>query len=154
MLRVLALLVAVVASHSALAAGLAVMHGFADQSGITLWTQADRAARIVVDVHPVDDPRATRRVETAARAEEDFVAPLRLANLKPGTRYAYRILVDGRPAHSSTFATQPLWQFRADPPELALAFGSCAYVNDEFSRARRGAASSGSSTPSPPRAPT
>ena len=30
--------------------------------------------------------------------------------------------------------TQPLWQYRAHPPEVAVAFGSCAYLNDRVSR--------------------
>jgi alkaline phosphatase D len=122
------------AAHGALAAGIAVMHGFADQSGMTLWTQTERAARIVVEVFPEGDERALRRVEGQARAEDDFVAQLRLAGLRPGTRYAYRLLVDGRREHAGSFATQRFWQFREEPPEIALAFGSCAYVNDDYSR--------------------
>ena len=110
------------------------MHGFADQSGMTLWTQTDRAARIVVEFHPEADAKAVRRVEASTRAEDDFVAHLRLAGLTPGTRYAYRVLVDGRRERAGGFATQPLWQFRAEPPELALAFGSCNYLNDDYSR--------------------
>ena len=116
------------------AAGLAVMHGFADQSGITLWTQADRAARMVAEFHPEADPAAVRRVERTARAEDDFVAHLRLADLTPGTRYRYRLLVDGKLQRTGAFATQPQWQFRGEPPEIALAFGSCAYVGDRYSR--------------------
>jgi alkaline phosphatase D len=136
MLRTLAvvMLAMLAVAQAAFAAGLAVMHGFADQSGMTLWTQTDRAARIVVEVHAVAEPRAVSRFEASARAEDDFVAHVRLAQLAPGTRYGYRVLVDGRPAHSGTFATQPLWQFRTEPPDVALAFGSCAYVNDDYSR--------------------
>jgi len=111
-----------------------VMHGFADQSGMTLWTQTDRAARIAVEFHPDADPKAVRKVEATARADDDFVTHLRLSGLSPGTRYAYRVLVDGHRIRAGAFATQRLWQFREEPPEIALAFGSCAYLNDDLSR--------------------
>jgi alkaline phosphatase D len=134
MRRLLLAAFAAFVSTPIMAAGLAVMHGFADQAGMTLWTQSDRAARITVEFHPEGDERSVRRVEGSARADDDYVTQLRMSGLKPGTRYAYRVLVDGRRERTGTFATQRLWQFREEPPDLALAFGSCAYVNDDFSR--------------------
>jgi alkaline phosphatase D len=114
---------------------LSIMHGFADMSGMTLWLQTERAARIAVELHPEGEPAKRRRVEGATRAEDDFALHVRLTGLDPGTRYRYQVLVDGRPAgEPGSFATQPLWQYRTDPPELAVAFGSCAYLNDRFSR--------------------
>jgi alkaline phosphatase D len=128
-----ALLVAPLAP--ALAQAVSVMHGFADQSSMTLWVQTDRAARIGVDLYPEGAPGRRRRVEGVTRAPDDFVAHLRLVGLDPGTRYRYTVLVDGKPAaQPGTFATQPLWQFRADPPALAIAVGSCHYLNDRFDR--------------------
>jgi alkaline phosphatase D len=114
---------------------LALMHGFIDQSSMTLWLQAARATRVVVEVHPDDAPASARRFEGVARAEDDFTLHLRLAGLEPGTRYRYRVLVDGKvSADAGAFATQPLWQFRGAPPEFAVAIGSCAYLNDRLSR--------------------
>jgi alkaline phosphatase D len=115
--------------------GLALMHGFIDQSSMTLWVQTERAARVAVEVHPEDAPAQRRRYEGVTRTEDDFALGLRLAGLDPGTRYRYRVLVDGKAAQDGgAFATQPLWQFRADPPEFAVAIGSCAYLNDRLSR--------------------
>jgi alkaline phosphatase D len=112
-----------------------IMHGFADMTSMTLWAQTGQAARVAAELHPEGAPGAIRRFEGATRAEDDFVAHLRLAGLDPGTRYRYTVFVDGRPgAEPGTFATQPLWQFRTEPPELAIAFGSCFYVNDRFDR--------------------
>ncbi len=128
-----ALLVAPLAP--ALAQAVSIMHGFADQSSLTLWVQTDRAVRVAAKLHPEGAPGRTRRVEGATRAADDFVAHLRLAGLDPGTRYRYTVFVDGKPAaEPGTFATQPLWQFRVDPPALAIAFGSCHYLNDRFDR--------------------
>jgi alkaline phosphatase D len=118
------------------ASGLSVMHGFADMASITLWAQTDRPARLEVEFHPENDPGTLRRVAAETRAADDFVVHLRLANLAPGTVYAYRMMRDGSPAPLSPgrFKTQPLWQFRGDPPDFSVAFGSCAHLHDEFER--------------------
>ena len=101
-----------------------ILHGFVDMSSMTLWVQTDRAARVVVDLHPEADPGKRRRVEGATRAEDDFAVALRLAGLDPGTRYRYTVTVDGKPAaEPGRFATQPFWQFRTDPPAFSVAFG-------------------------------
>jgi alkaline phosphatase D len=114
---------------------LSLMHGFIDQSSMTLWLQADRATRVAVELHPDDAPAQRRRFEGVTRAEDDFALSLRLAGLEPGTRYRYRVLADGTgPGEAGAFTTQPLWQFRSSPPEFAVAVGSCAYLNDRFSR--------------------
>ena len=114
---------------------VSAMHGFADQTSMRLWLQTERASRVAVELRPASDAAKPRRVESATRAEDDFVAQVRLTGLEPGTRYHYQLLVDGRASGPpGSFATQPLWQYRTEPPELAVAFGSCAYLNDRFSR--------------------
>jgi alkaline phosphatase D len=114
---------------------VSLMHGFIDQSSMTLWVQTDRAARVAVEVHPESAPAQTRRFEGTTRAADDFALHVRLAGLEPGTRYRYRVLVEGQPvADPGSFTTQPFWQFRSGPPEFAVAIGSCAYFNDRFSR--------------------
>ena len=91
----LAVALALLAAAPAWAAS--IMHGFADLSSMTLWVQTDRAARVVVELHPETDPGKRRRVEGATRAEDDFAVALRLAGLDPGTRYRYTGAVDGKP---------------------------------------------------------
>ena len=114
---------------------ISLMHGFIDQSSMTLWAQTERASRVAVDLHADGATAKPRRIEGATRAEDDFVVHLRLAGLEPGTRYRYQVLVDGKPAaEAGAFVTQPLWQFRSEPPDFAVALGSCAYLNDRFSR--------------------
>jgi alkaline phosphatase D len=44
------------------------------------------------------------------------------------------VSVDGTEAAEGGFRTRPLWQYRTDPPEATLAFGSCSYLNDRFDR--------------------
>lgn len=113
---------------------LSLMHGPVDQSLFVLWVQTRAAARVAVRFHPEADPRRLRRVERLASEESDFTAVLRLAGLDPGTAYRYRVDVDGAEAAEGGFRTRPLWQYRTDPPEASLAFGSCAYLNDRFDR--------------------
>jgi alkaline phosphatase D len=118
------------------AAGVALMHGFADMSSITLWAQTDGPARLEVEFHPESDPGTVRRVAAETGAAHDYVAHLRLVDLTPGTVYVYRVLRDGQavPLPPGRFRTQPLWQFRGDPPEFSVAFGSCANLKDAYER--------------------
>jgi len=56
-----------------------------------------------------------------------------LSGLEPETRYQYEVLANGaavpRP-YETSFATQPLWQWRKNPPDFAVAIGSCYFAND------------------------
>jgi alkaline phosphatase D len=130
----LALLLGVVAPALA-EQPLALMHGFIDQSSMTLWAQTARPAKLAVEVHPESNPASKLRFEGEARAPDDFAVHVRLAGLEPGTRYRYEVSVDGAPGKEvGTFATQPLWQFRGPPPDFAVALGACAHLNDRFDR--------------------
>jgi alkaline phosphatase D len=113
------------------AASLNVMLGFADKTSITLWVQTAGPARITAEFHPEASPDRVRRVERATVEDADFVVHLRLADLEPGTRYRYRLAVDGEATgEEGRFVTQPLWEWRTDPPDVTVAFGSCNYLGD------------------------
>src|SRR5207302_11210079 len=54
-------------------------------------------------------------------------------NVRPGTHYAYELLVNGTVAalgRPLRFETPPLWRWHTDPPDFTVALGSCAYIND------------------------
>lgn len=59
-----------------------------------------------------------------------------LGGLEPGTTYRYQILVEDEPATTGfdrallKFTTQPLWQYRFDPPDFTMAVGSCVFINE------------------------
>ena len=127
---------AVVPGAAALAAG--PMLADVTHRGATVWVQTDRPARVALVVSRADAPdRAaagtpvliTPDVRTAA----DGTASVEVFGLEPGEAYAYDVLVDGdavaRP-YPTEIRTQPLWQWRTDPPATTLAFGSCFYDND------------------------
>src|SRR5690606_13051856 len=53
--------------------------------------------------------------------------------VRPGTRYAYMIRIDGEEIslpYPTFFRTQELWQWRKPPADFAFLAGSCAYVNE------------------------
>ncbi len=51
--------------------------------------------------------------------------------LKPNTTYWVKSKNISRLNHDSiSFTTQPLWKYRTNAPDLDIAFGSCAYLND------------------------
>jgi alkaline phosphatase D len=127
----LAAAVVAVAAFSAWAEPLAVMHGFADQTSFTLWAQSRSPVRVSAEFAVIGGNAPARQVQAATSPEHDFAVALRLTGLEPGTRYRYRLLVDGEPTNETgTFRTQALWEWRTDPPAVNIAIGSCAYLND------------------------
>lgn len=99
-----------------------------------VWVQTDRPARVAVRYALTSDASRARPVETAPVATDaGGTATVRLANLEPGQTYGYTVLVDGAEvprAYPTEVRTQPLWQWRTDPPAVTVAIGSCHYAND------------------------
>ena len=107
-----------------------------------IWVQTAVPSEVCIAYWPLDDANsasanvASRQVSACkmSTAETAGTATVELAGLEPGTTYGYEILVDGTTAAgeaSFELTTQPLWQYRSDPPELTIALGSCAYINEE-----------------------
>lgn len=157
-------------SLPALAANLAAgpMAGHRDARSTIIWLQADGAARAQIEYWPESAAEGTAgaasRTTQAAVARsgaassapaahkrsapvvlgslDDFAAQITLDALQPGTRYRYRVLLDGKEARvpeALSFNTEALWQWRKHsfnpalghtPPDFTVAFGSCVYVND------------------------
>jgi len=108
------------------------MHGFADQQGMLLWLQGARAESLTVEVRAGEDLAAPAQSFGAEmRAAEDFTTIVPIAGLEPGTKHHYVVrAADGSARAQGRFATQPLWQWRTDPPTVRIATGSCNYLND------------------------
>lgn len=98
-----------------------------------VWVQTDRPASVALMI-PLPDPQGgrfllTREVATDAHG----IATIRVGMLEPGQTYGYTVLVDGREEarpYPTEIRTQPLWQWRTDPPDFTIAVGSCAYANE------------------------
>ena len=112
------------------------MAGYSDRDRADIWLMTDGDARVGIDYWPVQKPRRVARsavVETSAAG--GHAAIVRLDGLRPGTRYRYRVRIDGRnalPGVPLGFVTQPA-DARA-PRDFSLATGSCAYLADESAR--------------------
>ena len=153
------------AAQPAQAASLSAgpMAGHRDARSTIIWLQGDAGAKAQVEYWPEDasagtsagagaGARATlgqrkRSAPVALVKADDFTAHLTLTGLQPGTRYRYRVLLDGKearlphaqsPAEMPSFSTEMLWQWRKHsfipaqghtPPDFTVAFGSCAYAN-------------------------
>lgn len=65
-----------------------------------------------------------------------------LNGLEFNTRYAYTLLIDGKPVtvpFATQFTTKDLWQYRKPAPDFTFLTGSCAYFNEpKFDRPGKG----------------
>lgn len=111
------------------------MLGYNDMREVMIWIQTVEPTDISIDYWTVGEPEtksSSNWVKTDRK--NGCVAHLVCASLEPGTAYKYSINVNGRSlAHQEghSFETQPLWQWRTDPPAFKVVAGSCAYINEE-----------------------
>ena len=110
------------------------MPGHSAMRATTIWLQGSDASQIALEYWPEKQPEQTRStVPRTLAAEQQYATHIDITDLQPGTRYRYRVLADGEPlAEPGTlgFQTQPLWQWRTEPPAFRMLAGSCAYIND------------------------
>ncbi|GAB5535025.1 MAG: alkaline phosphatase D family protein [Rubricoccaceae bacterium] len=112
--------------------------------GIMVWVQTDAPAEVALSYVAVANdstqlsgqPRVELApVQTSAPAN---TGAIRIFGLEPGWTYTYSLTVDGQTLDldvPTQFTTQSLWQWRTDPPEVTIAFGSCFYDNQpEYDR--------------------
>jgi alkaline phosphatase D len=118
------------------------MPGYSAMRTAQIWLQLDAAAEARLAFRPAgsdDEYRVTAPVLTSV--DRAFTAEIDVVGLEPGTEYEYRVLIDGEArasAYPLRFVTQPLWQWRSDPPDFSFALGSCSYINQpEYDRPGR-----------------
>jgi alkaline phosphatase D len=143
--RAALLALATCAPHLLYAANLTAgpMVGGTDMHGTTIWVQTDSPAKVEIDYWVAQDVplRAQRSGAVQLQAAEDNAARLRIENLQAGTRYAYRLRLDGQVVGNvQHFQTQVRWQWKnlVEPPNFTALMGSCHYLN-EPARDRDGA---------------
>lgn len=113
------------------------MLGYSDLTEASVWVQTTADAEVRLRYWPEGRRGESRTTAPLPAGEKnDRIALFVLPGLDPGTRYGYEILIGGRPAAfpaggaSGTFDTQTFWQYRANPPDFTVAFGSCYYANE------------------------
>jgi alkaline phosphatase D len=108
------------------------MLGAPAPDAMTIWMRTSAPVPVIVEYGT--DPAlrgALRSRPLIPSAQEDFVVKLPLGGLQPGTRYYYRILLDGapdrylEPRSPFSFTTAPAV---GAPGKYRIAFGSCARI--------------------------
>ena len=115
------------------------MLGYADLREVLVWVQTTAAASVQVEYWDEKMPeKKFRTTPVSTEAKDGYTAKCLASPLEPGHGYAYAVYIDGKVVslpYPATFKTQPLWQWRTDPPAFDLATGSCAYINEpEYDR--------------------
>ena len=110
------------------------MLGYSTMREVAVWVQLDDAAEVQLEYWQKDSDQRQRSQPGQTLHAHGYTAKLIAEGLKPGQRYQYRLWIDGS-AQSATytqeFMTQPLWQWRDDPPAFSFALASCFYVNEK-----------------------
>lgn len=110
------------------------MVGYCEMREVMLWVQTNGPATVQFEYSAGPDMPKYRTATYVTGLQEAYTARLKADQVQPGTTYTYKVFVNGQEAvrpYNMTFQTPPLWQWRNDPPELSIALGSCAYINDE-----------------------
>lgn len=112
----------------------APMIGHTDFRTVSIWVQTANETEVHLEFWPIAD-KDSLRTSSSVSAENQHArtATLMATHLEPGRTYAFAVVEEnGRrtEAENFQFTTQPLWQYRTNPPEFTVATGSCAYTND------------------------
>ncbi len=112
------------------------MLGYVDMREACIWVHSATPEKVVVKIHKKNEPKLVTTYTKETAGEYSATAHVVLSNLEPGTTYEYVIGPERQIATESikggvyTFTTQPLWQYRTDPPNFTIATGSCAFINE------------------------
>jgi len=111
------------------------MIGHVSMRSAQLWVQTTQPAQVHLEYALAD--RTSDAVWTSSEGvstvkSSGCTAHLELTGLEPGTDYEVAFVVDGQRLEETVqVSTQPLWDYRTDPPAFKFVTGSCAYINEE-----------------------
>jgi alkaline phosphatase D len=110
------------------------MVGYGQMTEVLLWVQTTAPATVQYQYWYVDDSKTKMKSPIVKTTEEHAnVAKTLITGLTPGRKFEFEILLNGKVVKRNyplRFQTQPLWQWRTDPPEFTVAFGSCSFINE------------------------
>jgi alkaline phosphatase D len=111
------------------------MLGYIEMLEALVWVQTTDAATVEMvywDSAAIETKHFSNKILTEKK--DAFTAKLIADEVEPGRTYFYEIRLDGRKIdrpYPTLFRTQPLWQYRTEPPVFSVAAGSCSYINEE-----------------------
>jgi alkaline phosphatase D len=106
-----------------------------------IWIQAESAGTALIECRPApsdvrDGSDILRSLPQELAPASAHTATFDLGGLEPGTAYTYEVILNGQAVTQGIdpdalrFETQPLWQYRFDPPAFTMAVGSCSFINE------------------------
>lgn len=101
--------------------------------GGTVWVQTEAPATVALVLEKVSSTPNGREHAYEVETDAMGIAQIHVFGLEPGMTYGYSVHVDGERVETDyplTLTTQPLWQWRTDPPDVTVAMGSCYYSNE------------------------
>lgn len=112
------------------------MLGYAEMREAVVWVQLKEAGQVKLRFWESNQANPefkwTKTVGTSASTAN--TAKLYLQNLEPGKTYTYEVWVDEEKQdfdYPLLLSTEPLWDYRTEPPAFKIALGSCNYINEE-----------------------
>ncbi|MCB0790946.1 MAG: alkaline phosphatase family protein [Flavobacteriales bacterium] len=110
------------------------MPGYVDHFAAHIWLQCHQTCSAHLEYWPTTRPDSILKTgEIVSDPEKANAMTFTLDRLEPGMEYTYAVVVDDKPIDLGTplkFTTRDLWKYRKDPPDLVVATGSCAYINE------------------------
>jgi alkaline phosphatase D len=107
------------------------MLGYVEMREVGIWIQTTETAEVSLKFWPEKDKKQVRSITDNTDKKSAYSRVFVCSDLEPGTTYDYEVYVNGAIKNKgNTFYTQPLWQYRTDPPEFKIALGSCTFIND------------------------
>lgn len=112
------------------------MIGHVSMRTASVWLQTTQSADVWLDYQAKDAGDGVALWKSSDRVRTDkgsgYTALIELDGLEPGETYVVKCIMDGHSlADELEISTQPLWDYRMDPPAFKVATGSCAYINEE-----------------------
>lgn len=109
------------------------MVGYSDFREVLIWVQTTASAAVKIGYFaPNEAEKFTETVQTTKTG--DFIAKLTPNQVEYGKTYKYKLYINNTHVprdYKLEFQTQTLWQFRNDPPNFKIAFGSCSFINEK-----------------------
>ncbi len=130
-------------SQAQIALTCSPMPGYSAMREVTVWAQLSGVgdAQLIYWPKGQTENEHISEIVTSER-KHGYTVHLIADEVEPGITYEYQIAINGKPQKTDftqEFESQPLWQYRTDPPSVNFAVGSCTYINEvEYDRPGNG----------------
>jgi alkaline phosphatase D len=115
------------------------MLGYSEMLEVPIWLQTKSACKVKVVYWVKDNPKQSFSTDVVSTNKNDaFTAKLYADKVEPGKTYEYAVFINDKKLqfnYPTQFKTQPIWRWRADPPDFTIVAGSGTYINEsQFDR--------------------